>query len=103
MSKTNNYKILLVDDEEDILEFLSYNLTKAGFKVTTASNGKDAIKLAKEIIPHLIILDVMMPEMDGIETCEEMRKIPALKKSVIQNYWTVPAGPSLSLMSILKA
>ena len=83
MSKTNNYKILLVDDEEDILEFLSYNLTKAGFKVTTASNGKDAIKLAKEIIPHLIILDVMMPEMDGIETCEEMRKIPALKKSVI--------------------
>ena len=83
MSKTNNYKILLVDDEEDILEFLSYNLTKAGFKVSTASNGKDAIKLAKEIIPHLIILDVMMPEMDGIETCEEMRKIPALKKSVI--------------------
>ena len=84
MAKTsNNYKILLVDDEEDILEFLSYNLTKAGFKVSTASNGKDAIKLAKEIIPHLIILDVMMPEMDGIETCEEMRKIPALKKSVI--------------------
>ena len=77
MSKTNNYKILLVDDEEDILEFLSYNLTKAGFKVTTANNGKDAIKLAKETNPHLIILDVMMPEMDGIETCEEIRKIPS--------------------------
>ncbi len=84
MAKTsNNYKILLVDDEEDILVFLTHNLTKAGFKVTTASNGKDAIKLAKEIVPHLIILDVMMPQMDGIETCEELRKIPALNKSVI--------------------
>ncbi|MCQ2973738.1 MAG: response regulator transcription factor [Bacteroidales bacterium] len=81
--ESNNYKILLVDDEEDIVEFLSYNLTKAGFNVITATNGKDAIKQAKENNPHLIILDVMMPEMDGIETCEEIRKIPALQKTVI--------------------
>ena len=79
----NNYKILLVDDETDILEFLSYNLKKAGYNVITADNGKDAIKLAKQFLPHLIILDVMMPEMDGIETCEEIRKQPVLNNTVI--------------------
>lgn len=79
----DNYKILLVDDEPDILEFLSFNLEKAGYTVFKASNGKDAIKLAKQQIPHLIILDVMMPEMDGIETCEELRKIPQLNTTVI--------------------
>ncbi|MBQ1698591.1 MAG: response regulator transcription factor [Bacteroidales bacterium] len=81
--ESNNYKILLVDDEADILEFLSYNLKKAGYNVLTASNGRDAIKIAKQYLPHLIILDVMMPEMDGIETCEEMRKQPALNSTVI--------------------
>ena len=81
--ENNNYKILLVDDETDILDFLSYNLKKAGFNVVTASNGKDAIKLAKQNIPHLIILDVMMPEMDGIETCEEIRKQPQLNGTVV--------------------
>ncbi len=78
-----NYKILLVDDETDILDFLSYNLKKAGYTVFTANNGKDAVKLAKQYIPHLIILDVMMPEMDGIETCEEIRKQPALNNTVV--------------------
>ncbi len=81
--ENNNYKILLVDDEADILEFLSYNLTKAGYTVFTANNGKEGIKLAKQHIPHLIVLDVMMPEMDGIETCEELRKQPQLSKAVI--------------------
>lgn len=76
-------KILLVDDEPDILEFLSYNLKKEGYSVFTASNGEKALDKAKELIPHLILLDVMMPKMDGITTCEELRKIPELKNSVI--------------------
>jgi len=77
------YKILLVDDEPDILEFIGYNLKREGFSVYTATNGKNAIKKAKEISPHLILLDVMMPKMDGIETCEELRRIPDLKKTII--------------------
>lgn len=76
-------KILLVDDEVDILEFISYNLEKEGYKVYTAKNGVEAIKVAEKTTPHLIILDVMMPEMDGIAACEEIRKIPALKNTVI--------------------
>lgn len=76
-------KILLVDDEIDILEFVSYNLEREGFKVYTAQNGKDAIRIAEKKNPDLIILDVMMPEMDGIITCEELRKIPSLKNTVI--------------------
>ncbi|MGF7138173.1 response regulator transcription factor [Roseimarinus sediminis] len=76
-------KILLVDDEIDILEFISYNLEKEGYKVYTAQNGKDAIKIAEKKEIDLIILDVMMPEMDGIVTCEELRKIPKLKSTVI--------------------
>lgn len=80
---TNHHKILLVDDENDILEFVGYNLKKEGYEVFTASNGKDAISLALEVRPQLIILDVMMPEMDGIETCEEMRKIPELSTAII--------------------
>ena len=79
----NTFKILLVDDEEDILEFISYNLEKEGYKVYTAKNGVDAIKIAEKNVPHLIILDVMMPEMDGIAACEEIRKIPSLKSTVI--------------------
>lgn len=76
-------KILLVDDEQDILEFLSYNLVKEGYVVFTANNGKDALTIAKKEIPDLIILDVMMPDMDGIETCREIREIPGLKNSMI--------------------
>lgn len=83
MSDFENYKILLVDDEPDILEFLGYNLKKEGFTVFTAQNGQDAIKLAIEALPHLIILDVMMPGMDGIETCEEIKKQPLLKDTLV--------------------
>ena len=67
-------KILLVDDEKDILEFLSYNIKKEGAKVYTATNGLEAIDLAKKKKPDLILLDVMMPEMDGIETCQQLRE-----------------------------
>ncbi len=76
-------KVLLVDDETDILEFLSYNLEKEGFIVYTAINGADAIKIAEKKQPHLILLDVMMPEMDGIAACEEIRKIPSLQNTLI--------------------
>ncbi|MBL4668441.1 MAG: response regulator transcription factor [Flavobacteriales bacterium] len=76
-------KILLVDDEPDIIEFLGYNLTKEGFDVSTASSGKKAIEIAKKIKPDLIILDVMMPEMDGIETCYEIRETEGLKDTLI--------------------
>lgn len=76
-------KILLVDDEPDIIDLISYNLEREGYEIKSATNGKDAIKLAKEFIPDLILLDVMMPEMDGIETCVEMREVDSLKSSVI--------------------
>ena len=76
-------KILLVDDEADILEIVGYNLKKEGYEISTADNGKDAIKIAKKENPDLIILDVMMPEMDGMETCYQMRNIPSLKDTLI--------------------
>lgn len=76
-------KILLVDDEQDILEFLSYNLRKEGYEVFISTNGKKAVEIAKEVKPHLIILDVMMPDLDGIETCRELRAIDDLKDTVI--------------------
>lgn len=76
-------KILLVDDEPDILEFISYNLEKEGFTVYTATNGREALKLAEKTQPHLILLDLMMPEMDGITTCEEIRKIASLQNTLV--------------------
>lgn len=76
-------RILLVDDEEDILEILSYNLANEGYDVLTAKNGVEAIGIAKEKHPDLIILDVMMPEMDGMETCLELRKEDSLNNTVI--------------------
>lgn len=76
-------KILLIDDEQDILEILSYNLEKEGYEVFTADNGNDGIKKAIDIVPDLILLDVMMPEKDGIETCQELRKIKELQKTLI--------------------
>ncbi len=79
----NAYKIIVVDDEQDILEFISYNLKKEGFNVYTITNGKSAISLVKEISPHLIILDVMMPEMDGVETCEKIRELPEFENTII--------------------
>ena len=76
-------KILIVDDEPDILELIRYNLEKEGYKVFLASNGLDGIAKAKEVIPDLIILDLMMPGMDGIEACTELRKIPDLQNPLI--------------------
>ncbi|HLV64076.1 response regulator transcription factor [Galbibacter sp.] len=81
--KKGEIKILLVDDEPDILEIVGYNLSSEGYNVTTAKNGNEAIAKAKKERPHLIILDVMMPEMDGIETCEHIRKSPDLKDTII--------------------
>jgi two-component system alkaline phosphatase synthesis response regulator PhoP len=79
----SKYTILLVDDEEDILDFVGYNLRKEGFKVVTSLNGREAIKLAKAEIPNLILLDLMMPEMDGIETCQELKRFQELKDTII--------------------
>ena len=76
-------KILLVDDEPDILEFMSYNLSNEGYKVYTATNGEEAIEKAKSKSPHLILLDVMMPKMDGIEACENLRKLSKLGDKLI--------------------
>lgn len=76
-------KILLVDDEPDILEIVGYNLSNEGYQVLTAENGLEAVKKAKKELPHLIILDVMMPEMDGIEACEIIRKNSDLKDTII--------------------
>lgn len=81
--KKKEIKILLVDDEPDILEIVGYNLTAEGYQVITAENGIEAVKKAKKERPQLIILDVMMPEMDGIEACEQIRKIPDLSETII--------------------
>jgi two-component system alkaline phosphatase synthesis response regulator PhoP len=81
--KRKDTRILLVDDEPDILEIVGYNLSSEGYQVFTAPNGVKAIKQAKKNKPHLIILDVMMPEMDGIEACEKIRQIPELSETVI--------------------
>ena len=76
-------KILLVDDEPDILEIVGYNLKNEGYLVYTASNGLEALKSAKKITPNLILLDIMMPDMDGIETCEKIRAIKSLENTLI--------------------
>jgi two-component system alkaline phosphatase synthesis response regulator PhoP len=117
-----DYKILLVDDEPDILEFVGYNLRKEGFEVSTASNGVIALEQAAAIQPHLVLLDVMMPEMDGMETCRRLKEIPSLARTIIvflsargedesqlkgfdlgaDDYITKPIHPKL-LVSRLKA
>lgn len=81
--KKRETKILLVDDEPDIIEIVGYNLSNEGYQVITAENGIEAIQQAKKHKPHLIILDVMMPEMDGIEACEKIRAIPELSETLI--------------------
>jgi two-component system alkaline phosphatase synthesis response regulator PhoP len=81
--KKSDIKILLVDDEPDILEIVGYNLEAEGYQVSTAENGAEGVKKAKKTQPHLIILDVMMPEMDGIEACEQIRRVPELKETII--------------------
>ncbi|MCX6236247.1 MAG: response regulator transcription factor [Bacteroidia bacterium] len=83
VEKDNTPRILLVDDEEDILEFVSYNLQREGFRVFSARNGLEAIEMAGKVKPDLVILDVMMPEMDGIAACEEIRKLPSCKNVII--------------------
>ena len=81
--KNEDVRILLVDDEQDILEIVGYNLSLEGYQVFTAKNGIEAVSKAKKKQPHLVILDVMMPEMDGIEACEIMRNTPGLENTII--------------------
>ena len=79
----SKYKILIVDDEKDVREILNYNISKAGYKVYTAENGEEALKVIKKKKPDLVILDVMMPVMDGYQTCTEIRKLPDNKQTII--------------------
>lgn len=81
--KKKHTRILLVDDEPDILEILEYNLSAEGYQVEKAKNGLEALEKATEWKPHLVLLDVMMPQMDGIETCEQLRKKPNLPNLAI--------------------
>ena len=81
--KKKDIKILLVDDEPDILEIVGYNLKNEGYQIFTAANGIQAIKKAKKVNPHLILLDVMMPEMDGIEACEKIRALKGFEEIII--------------------
>ena len=76
-------KILVVDDDPDIIEILRYNLSLAGYQVKSAFNGKEAVKKAKLFLPEIILLDIMMPEMDGIKACTQIKSLPSLKKTMI--------------------
>lgn len=76
-------EILLVDDDPDILEILEYNLSREGYQIRKAKNGVEALEKAKESTPHLVILDMMMPVMDGLETCKKLREIPEMQESII--------------------
>ena len=77
------YRILLVDDETDILEFIGYNLAREGYEIYTATNGEEALKKAAECRPHLILLDMMMPVMDGVQTCRALRQMPETADTII--------------------
>lgn len=81
--KNEDIKILIVDDEPDILEFIEYNLTKEGYQVSMANDGHEAIKMAKKVKPNLIILDIMMPGLDGVEVCRELRSMPEFNDTII--------------------
>lgn len=81
--EVNDIKILLVDDESDVLDFMKYNLEKEGFWVYTAHDGVEGIQMARKINPQIIILDLMMPKLDGIETCRELRLLPEFKNTII--------------------
>lgn len=83
MNNNTSHKILVVDDEPDIVEFISYNLIKEGYRVETAANGKEAVDKAKAFTPDLVLLDVMMPIQDGIETCIQLRELPEMKGNFI--------------------
>lgn len=99
--KKRDITILLVDDEPDILEIIRYNLTSEGYTVETAENGLEAIEQAKNVRPQLIIMDVMMPKMDGIEACEKIRNIPELSETVIT--FLTARGEDYSQMAGLEA
>jgi two-component system alkaline phosphatase synthesis response regulator PhoP len=77
------YRVLVVDDEQDILDLLEYNLTKEGYQVQTARNGAIAVEEAQSFQPHVILLDIMMPKMDGVEACRKLRENPKLKEAYI--------------------
>jgi two-component system alkaline phosphatase synthesis response regulator PhoP len=81
--ENESFRILLVDDEPDILEILSYNLRREGYQIATANNGKEAVKTALQFLPHLVILDVMMPDLDGIETLKEIRTHESLQHTLV--------------------
>jgi len=81
--KKKDIKVLLVDDEPDVLEIVGYNLKNEGYQIFTATNGLEAIDKAKEIMPHLILLDVMMPKMDGVEACQKIRKIDKFRDVIV--------------------
>ncbi|MBC8111129.1 MAG: response regulator transcription factor [Verrucomicrobia bacterium] len=83
MSNKPTHKVLVVDDEQDILELLQYNLTKEGYEVKTANEGKKALEIAKEFLPHLILMDIMMPVMDGVETARRLREMPEIINTFI--------------------
>ncbi len=83
MANKQRQKVLVVDDEEPILELLKYNLEKAGYQVETAVNGVKALETARKFHPDLVLLDIMMPEMDGVETCRRLREIPEVQGTFI--------------------
>ncbi len=83
MKEAREFKILIADDEPDILEFVTYNLIKEGYQVSTARNGSEAIEMAKKVKPHLILLDIMMPGLDGVEVCRELRSNGEFKDTII--------------------
>lgn len=77
------HKVLVVDDEEPILELLKYNLEKSGYEVKTAQDGARAVDIARKFVPDLVLLDIMMPKMDGVETCRQLRDMPELQKTFV--------------------
>src|SRR5687767_15746827 len=83
MGNKQMHKVLVVDDEEPILELLKYNLEKNGYEVKTAQDGARAVDIAKKFIPDLVLLDIMMPKMDGVETCRQLRDVPELQKMFV--------------------
>ena len=99
--KKKDIKILLVDDEPDVIEIIRYNLDQKGYKIYTASDGKEALKKAKKEIPHLIIMDVMMPNIDGIEACEQLRNDVSFNETIIM--FLTARGEDYSHVAALEA